>query len=125
MEMLLERWTGDAAAVVQGAADMISWILLAQLVLTLALALLVRNTLLVRRFWCALAHREVEVLFERPPLAIPPGRLAVRRCSACDPPSAIGCERRCEQAEHRLPCAPPIFDLIRQAGPPRLLGGSS
>jgi len=131
MEMLLERWDSDAVVVVQGAADVMSWILLAQFGLFLALALLVRNTMVVRRFWCAVAHRDVEVMFERPPLALPPGRLAVRRCSACEPASAISCDRHCVEADHRLPCAPPVLDWSGSRAAPgssavarELLGGA-
>lgn len=112
MDLPLTTWDSDAAAiVVQGAADMLGWILLAQFALFLALALLFRNTVVVRRFWCPTTGRDVEVTFEQRPLAVLPARLAVKRCTAWNPPEAIGCDRRCTKPEYRLPSAPPLLRL--------------
>jgi len=52
-------------------------------------------------FWCALSHREVEVEFEEVGL---PGfwrEVAVKRCSAFDPPTAVSCRRCCLDPTYR------------------------
>ena len=52
-----------------------------------------------RRFWCRLAQRDVEVLFERRGLL---RRLAsVRSCSAFEPATCVSCGRRCLDASYR------------------------
>jgi hypothetical protein len=55
------------------------------------------------RFWCGWSGREVEVEFLT--RGVPGFRspVAVRRCSAFEPPEAIECPRRCLDATYRRP----------------------
>jgi len=110
----MEPWEGDfAVALVQAFADLFSWVLLAQFAALLVLAVLARNPALVRRFWCAVAARDVEVVFARAALPVLRPALTVRCCSAFDPPTAIACDRRCVNGERRLPAAPPALPVMR------------
>jgi hypothetical protein len=52
----------------------------------------------MRRFWCPVAERDVEVEFGTRGF----GRLAmVKRCTAFEDPGAVACERRCLDARFR------------------------
>ena len=114
MDWPVELLEGDLTALVQAVVDLLTWVLLGQLaVLLLALALLSPRPAVIRRFWCALRARDVEVVFarnDRPLLGAP---LTVRCCSAFDPPAAITCDRRCVKAEYRLSAPPPILGIAR------------
>lgn len=65
-----------------------------------------------RRVWCALLEREVLVTFEERGLPGFRSPVAVRTCSAFDPPSAVACHRRCVDSTFRRqwPWALPIED---------------
>lgn len=52
-----------------------------------------------RRFWCRLAHRDVEVEFERRGLLR--RYVSVTSCSAFEPATSISCGRRCLEADFR------------------------
>ncbi|HEV8310281.1 MAG TPA: universal stress protein [Methylomirabilota bacterium] len=68
----------------------------------------VRGRVVRRRFWCASRRRDVEVEFvERglPGFAV---AVAVRSCSAFDPPTAIDCRRQCADAAFRRQWEPPL-----------------
>lgn len=54
-----------------------------------------------RKFWCAEARREVEVQFEERGLPGLPWSTAVRSCPVFDPPTAVGCRRRCLDSRFR------------------------
>jgi hypothetical protein len=73
-----------------------------------------------RRFWCAFQRREVEVEFEDngPPGLRQP--VAVRRCSAFDPPTAVACARRCLDVGFRPQWQPalPVDTRRRDDEPP-------
>lgn len=66
-----------------------------------------------QRVWCPLIGREVQVEFEV--RGIPPFRstVAVRTCTAFDPPGAVACHRRCTDRIYRQqwPPALPVADL--------------
>ncbi|MBI4635771.1 MAG: hypothetical protein HY727_05425 [Candidatus Rokubacteria bacterium] len=70
-----------------------------------------------RHFWCALAQREVEVELERAGLAGFWDTVAVRSCTAFDPPSAVACARRCLDASFRRQWEPALPVLKRQLVP--------
>lgn len=114
MEWPVEILEGDPTALVQAMVDMLRWVLLGQvIVLSLAVALLSQRSSVVRRFWCALRARDVEVAFARPALPLFGAPRRVRCCSAFDSPAAITCDRRCEKAEYRLSAAPPLLGIAR------------
>jgi hypothetical protein len=55
-----------------------------------------------RVFWCSMAAQEVEVAFaERGGAGA--RREAVVRCTAFDPPTAVGCRRACLDPTYRRP----------------------
>jgi hypothetical protein len=99
---------------VRSAADVLGWAVMGWGVgITLvALLMLVLVTRVVRRrrFWCAPAHREVEVEFEERGLLGFRQRTAVLSCSAFDCPGEISCRRQCLRSEGlvRLPMDPPL-----------------
>jgi hypothetical protein len=114
MEWPMEPWEGDlAVAMVQAMADMISWVLIAQLALLLGVAVLARHPVVVRRFWCAVASRDVEVVFARKLLPLLRPALTVQCCSAFDPPAAVACDRGCVNADRRQPAPPPALVVMR------------
>ena len=114
MDLPLELLEGDLTAMVQALVDFLTWVLLGQLTLMLlALALLSQRPAVVRRFWCALRARDVEVAYARNTLRLLGAPFTVRCCSAFDSPTAITCDRRCVHAEYRLPSAPPLLRLAR------------
>jgi hypothetical protein len=112
MDWPVELLEGDLTAVVQAVVDLLTWVLFGQLaVLLLALALLPQRSAVIRRFWCALRARDVEVAFaksDRPLLGAP---LTVRCCRAFDPRAAITCDRRGVKTEYRLPAPPPLLGI--------------
>ena len=114
MEWPVEFRDADLTVLVQAIADLFTWVLLAQLaVLLLCLLVLSQRSAVVRRFWCALRARDVEVVFERNALPLLGAPLTVRCCSAFDPPDAVTCDRRCERAGYRLPAPPPLLGIAR------------
>lgn len=114
MDWPVELFEGDPTVLVQAIVDMVTWVFLAQLaVLLVGLAVLWRRPAVVRRFWCAVGARDVEVAFARDALALLGAPLRVHSCSAFDPPEAITCDRRCETAGCRLPTQPPRLGLAR------------
>jgi len=114
MDLPVELLEGDLTAMVQAMVNVLTWVLLGQLaVLLLGFGLLSQRLAVVRRFWCALQARDVEVLFARNPLPLFGAPLTVRCCSAFDSPGALTCDRRCAKAEYRLPSAPPLLGLAR------------
>ena len=113
MDWPVELLEGDLTAGMQAVVDLLTWVFLGQAVLLLALAVFSRPPAVIRRFWCALRARDVEVAFarnDRPLLGAP---LTVRCCSAFDPSAAITCDRRCVKAEYRLPAPPPLLGIAR------------
>jgi hypothetical protein len=78
-----------------GVASGLALSLLGVLLLLLPLAiprLIIRRR---RQFWCATAEERVEVEFAERGLPGFRRAIAVLSCSCFDPPSAIGCQRRC------------------------------
>ncbi len=108
MELSLgpEGWDPQARAWVEAMSEAYGWVLLAWaggfVVLLLLLTLLFVPEAR-RRFWCVAAQRAVEVVFEEYGL---PGRrrpVAVRNCSAFDPPTAVRCQCACLSGAGRVP----------------------
>lgn len=90
---------------VRSAADGLGWAVLACVgIAMVALLTLVLVTRVVRqrRFWCAPAHREVEVQFEERGLPGFRRRSAVLGCSAFECPGEISCRRQCLRSEGRV-----------------------
>ncbi len=54
-----------------------------------------------RRFWCAEAQREVEVVFEQRGLPGFRWAAAVKSCPVFDPDTAVACQRRCLDTQFR------------------------
>lgn len=71
------------------------------------------DTLRRRRFWCAVSRREVEVEFEERGFPGFRGAVAVKSCSAFDPPVAVSCQRRCLDATFRRQWEPPLLIYAR------------
>ena len=114
MDWPVELLDGDPTALVQAVVEMLTWILLVQLaVLSLGLAVLSHRPAIVRRFWCTLRARDVEVAFARDALLLLGAPPTVRSCSAFDPPEAITCDRRCEGAGCRPPTQPPRLGVAQ------------
>ena len=109
--MLGTEWeAGDV--LVQNPADGIWWVLVIW-ALTAALVLLVTQlvvgpALRRRHFVCAQAGREVEVEFVESGLAGFRRMVAVRSCSAFDPPSAVQCRRACLDRDVRIQLPLPL-----------------
>lgn len=61
-----------------------------------------------RRFWCGWSGRDVEVAFVERGFPGIPWAVAVRSCSAFDPPTAIECRRQCVDAAFRRQWAPAL-----------------
>jgi hypothetical protein len=100
MDWAFEEWAGAGQVFVEGVADLFSWALIAELGLLLGLALLFHQARRMRRFWCPLMRREVEVEFEQRGLPLA-RRLFVQRCSVFEPGAAVACGRRCVDGEFR------------------------
>ena len=105
MDWLTEFVVWDVEAVwVEGTVNAMAWaifgwgLLVATVLLLSMLGMRTRR----RRFWCAGAHRDVEVEFEE--RGIPGFRkvVAVLTCTAFDAPSDVSCNRRCLDPDHRL-----------------------
>jgi len=64
-----------------------------------------------RRFWCASRGRDVEVDFVERGLPGLPSGVGVQGCSAFDPPTAIGCRRRCLDPAYRRQW-PPAWPVL-------------
>lgn len=62
-----------------------------------------------RRFWCDWCARDVEAEFEEEGLPGFRRSVAVRSCTAFDPPAAIECPRRCLDPTYRKPFPSPVF----------------
>ena len=81
----------DASAV--GRVLFIAWMFLPAVVVLVAVALLDRRPAIrVRRFWCGIAGRDVEVTFRAD---------AISACTAFEPVGAITCGRTCLETVHR------------------------
>jgi len=79
-------------------SGMVGWGVLAWAVgaaLVLLLATLVASRPVRRRFWCEQAGREVDVDLEEHGAPGLRRFIAVRRCSAFEPPTAVMCRRSC------------------------------
>jgi|KBSSwiStaDraftv2_1062776.scaffolds.fasta_scaffold47730_2 hypothetical protein len=112
-------WWPDRAgevALVQAFASSMAWAALAALAL-LVPVFYVFSRMIRRRFWCARAQREVEVLVEERGLPGLAHASSVTSCSVFDPPTAVACTRRCLDAEfrRRWPPALPIWQSSRKA----------
>ena len=94
--------------IAHGVASGIALSLLGILLLLLPLAiprLIIRSR---RQFWCATAEERVEVEFAERGLPGFRRAIAVLSCSCFDPPSAIGCQRRCLDPTFRLQRSPAL-----------------
>ena len=82
---------------VREAADAVFWIMVGWGVVVAAVLLLATLVVAVgrRRFWCDQARREVVVDFRENGFPGFRRRVAVLRCSAFQPPTAITCCRSC------------------------------
>src|SRR6266545_6444315 len=96
-------WTGAEVheAWSQGLTDVLGWGVLGALLLLFPLVVLFARAVRRRRFWCALSRREVEVEFAEHGLPGLRRPAAVKSCSVFDPPTAVGCHRRCLDADFR------------------------
>jgi len=98
---------------VRSAADVLGWTILgwgvAIIMVALLMLVLITRAVRRRRFWCAPAHREVEVEFEERGLLGFRRPTAVLSCSAFECPGEISCRRQCLRSEGRvrLPMDPP------------------
>lgn len=103
--MLSNEWDGNQAWV-QSAAEGLGWGILLWAAVAgtiLILAPLAGATVSRhRRFWCNRAGGAVEVEFEEYTLGGRQGAVAVRSCSAFDPPSEVRCSRSCLKPELRV-----------------------
>jgi hypothetical protein len=91
-------WSAEEVQLVEASVRDVTDSLLLGLGLVLVLLLLLagaRMPVARRRFWCALKRRAVEVEFETVGVPGLARLVAVRRCSAFEPASAIDCSRRC------------------------------
>jgi nucleotide-binding universal stress UspA family protein len=61
-----------------------------------------------RGFWCAARRRDVEVEFVERGIPGFPTSVAVTRCSAFEPPTAIDCQRRCADVAFRRQWEPAL-----------------
>ncbi len=95
---------------VQGFTDVLAWGLVVALLFLFPLVVLFSRTTRCRGFWCARSGREVEVEFEEHGLPGFRRAVAVKRCSVFEPSNAVGCGRRCLDADFRRqwPAALPI-----------------
>lgn len=66
-----------------------------------------------RSFWCSLAQRGVQVEFEEWGFPGIRRTTAVLACSACEPPEAIACDRRCQDTTFRRPLEPALASFGR------------
>jgi len=85
------------AGSVRDITDGLSWALL----LLLPLVVLFCRAIRRRHFWCAHSRREAEVELEERGLPGFRWTAAVKSCTVFDPPTAVGCSRRCLEAEFR------------------------
>lgn len=89
------------AGSVRDITDGLSWALLGALLLLFPLVVLFYRATRRRHFWCAHSRREAEVEFEERGLPGFRWMAAVKSCTVFDPPTAVGCSRRCLEAEFR------------------------
>jgi len=108
-------WPDEAVATAwtQGIADALGWGVLLSLLFLFPLVVLFSRAIRRRRFWCAQSGREVEVELEERGLPGFRRAVAVRSCSVFDPPAAIGCRRRCLDADFRRPWEPALLVHVR------------
>jgi len=115
----MSLWPDRAGEVVlvQAFASSMAWAALAALVLLVPVFYVFSHMIRRRRFWCARAEREVEVLVEERGLPGLAHASSVTSCSVFDPPTAVACTRRCLDAEfrRRWPPALPIWQSSRKA----------
>lgn len=107
-------WIGAEAhgAWTQSLTDALGWGLLAALLFLLPLVVVFSRAVRRRRFWCAQTRREVEVEFEEHGLPGFRRAVAVKGCSVFDPPTSVGCHRRCLDGDFRRQW-PPALPLGR------------
>lgn len=94
----LGEWPMNGVETVTMVTGFVEFLVWAQGLALLALALIVFlhcRPSRSRRFWCALARRQVEVEFDRRGLPGLRRAVGVSRCSVFEPPEAITCGRRC------------------------------
>ena len=87
---------GSEEALAQLTADLLAFSAIVVAVLLLfSLGLTLSQPARRRHFYCAASGREVEVEFEERGLPGLRRAVAVRACSAFDPPQSVRCQRRC------------------------------
>jgi hypothetical protein len=90
----------------QAIADAMAWASIAALLLLVPLLVLFTQAVRRRQFWCVGRHREVEVEFEERGLPGLRRAVAVRSCSAFEPPTAVTCRRGCLDRDRQCLCEP-------------------
>jgi len=111
-----DEWPMDTSVATESLVEFLVLVQVVALVLMIVLLALSapRFHWLVRRrrsFWCSLAQRGVEVVFEERGLPGVRRTAAVLGCSAYDSPEGIACARRCRDAAFRRQWEPalPVF----------------
>ena len=101
----LDADIGTVSVVVTG---VLGWGVIAALLFLVPLVILFSRATRRRRFWCALSQREVEVEYEDRGLPGFRWSAAVKSCSVFDPATALGCHRRCREAQFRRQWPPAL-----------------
>lgn len=92
---------GGQQAPALGMTDVLAWATIAALLFLVPLVVLFSRAVRRRRFWCAVARREVEVELEERGLPGFRWSAAVRSCPVFDPPTAVACGRQCLDSAFR------------------------
>ena len=97
--------------VVQGVAVGLAFSLLGVLLLLLPLAIPGSRVRRRRHFWCAWVRQKAEVEFEERGLPGLRRSVAVVSCTCFDPPTEVGCGRRCLDSAFRRQWPSPLVEL--------------
>ena len=103
-----EGWDPQARAWVETMSEAYGWVFVAWAGALVALLLLLTLLSVPEarwRFWCVGARRTVEVVFEEFGLSGRRYIVAVRSCSAFDPPTDVRCHCACLSGAGRVPLA--------------------
>jgi hypothetical protein len=90
-----------AAGWTQAMADAMAWGSIAALLLLVPLLVLFSRAVRQRHFWCLVRRRDVEVEMEERGLPGLRRAVAIRSCSAFEPPTAVTCRRSCLEHDCR------------------------
>ena len=95
MEWARWLWETSPDGGVAGPTELVGRALLVASLALVPLLVFLPRRVQHRRFWCPVRRRDVEVEFEEAGLPGFRQAVAVKSCSAFDPPTAVRCRRRC------------------------------